>query len=86
MAKNNILVNDGACMIIFGDISLKPNEEMEVDSKELALFEHLIAKGIMKVKDNSALNEEITERANKKKKKDPNEGKSLKELEDGGVY
>lgn len=86
MAKNHILINDGVRVVVFGEIMLKPNEEMEVDSKELALFEHLIAKGIMKVKDNSALNEEITERANKKKKKDPNEGKSLKELEDGGVY
>lgn len=87
-AEKIIVVNTGVCAIFAKGVKLMPGDEIEITEKDLSLpgFEALISKGEMTVKDNSALNAEIVERANKKKKKDPTEGKSVAELEDGGTY
>lgn len=89
MAKNEIiLVNTGVCVVATGEVILKPGEEMLVSAKELELpgFEDMIFKGVLTVKDNSAMNAEIVERARGKTRKDPDEGKTKKQLEDGGEY
>lgn len=90
MAKKETvtLVNTGLCMIIVGDVNLMPGQEMEIekDKLETSAFQYLISRGEAAVKDNSALTEEVKAKANARRKKDPTEGKSRKELEDGGEF
>lgn len=86
--KNVILVNVGVCTIYFkGDRHL-PGDEFEVATADLENkgIESLIHRGDLIVKDNSAATAEIKDRVESKRKKDPKEGKSRKELEDGGEF
>lgn len=78
----------GVCLIIVDGVHRHPGEVFDVEESKLktSAFEYLIAKGDLEVKDNSALNEEIKQSAASKRKKDPREGKSKAELEDGGIY
>lgn len=78
----------GVCLIIVDGVHRHPGEVFDVEESKLktSAFEYLIAKGDLEVKDNSALNKEIKQSAASKRKKDPREGKSKAELEDGGIY
>ena len=87
-AKKIILVNTGLCVLLFKGQRLMPEKEIEVKEKDLELpgVESAIMRGELTVKDDSELNAEVKERASKKKKKDPDEGKTKDQLEDGGEY
>jgi len=82
MAK---LINTGACIIIIDNEMLKPDDEITVDDDQLERFESLIARGELTI-DNFKENQEVIKRSNAKRKKDPSEGKSRAELEDGGEF
>lgn len=83
-----ILVNDGVCTIFFKGDRYMPGDEIEVEAHELENkgIESLIHRGDLIIKDNSAATAEIKDRVESKRKKDPKEGKSRKELEDGGEF
>lgn len=86
--ENVVLVNTGVCTIHFkGDRHL-PGEEFEIKATDLQNkgIESLIYRGNLIVKDNSTATAEIKDRVESKRKKDPKEGKSRKELEDGGEF
>lgn len=87
-AKKIILVNTGLCVMFFNGQKLMPEQEIEVKEKDLLLpgIESAVMRGELAVKDDSELNAEVKERAAKKKKKDPDEGKTKDQLEDGGEY
>ncbi|WEY17671.1 hypothetical protein VC1_08 [Vibrio phage Vc1] len=87
-AEKIIIINTGLCVMFFNGENVMPEHEMEVAEKDLKLpgIESSIVRGEFKVKDDSDLNEEVVERAAKRKKKDPDDGKTKDELEDGGVY
>lgn len=87
-AKKIILVNTGLCVMFFNGEKLMPEQEMEVKEKDLELpgIESAIMRGELTVKDNSELNAEVKERVSKRKKKDPDDGKTKDQLEDGGEY
>lgn len=90
MAKveNVILVNSGVCNLIIDGEVVKPDAEIEVSAKFLELpgFETLISRGELTIKDNTEANKEVKERVKKRKKADPDEGKTVSQLEDGGEY
>ena len=90
MAKEKMITvfNDAACAIYIGSDRLMPDEEMSIPAEmlELPAFEYLISRGELKVKDDSAKNAEIRERANRKRKADPDAGKTKAQLEDGGEF
>lgn len=87
-AKKIIIKNTGLCMMFFNGVKMMPGDEQEITEKDLKLpgIESAIARGELKVKNDEDLNEAVVARAAKKKKKDPDDGKTAKELEDGGVY
>lgn len=87
-AKKIILVNTGLCVMFFNGQKLMPEQEMEVKEKDLLLpgIESAIMRGELTVKDDSELNAEVKERVSKRKKKDPDDGKTKDQLEDGGEY
>lgn len=87
-AKKIIIKNTGLCVMFFNGVKMMPGDEQEITEKDLKLpgIESAIARGELKVKNDEDLNEAVVERAAKKKKKDPDDGKTIKELEDGGVY
>lgn len=88
-AKNEIVVvNTGLSAIYINRELVMPDDEFEIPSDylELPAFESLFAVGSLTVKDDSAATKEVVERARAKAKKDPFEGKSRKELEDGGEF
>lgn len=82
MAK---LINTGVCVIFIDNEMLKPNDEIVVDDEQMDRFESLIARGELTI-DNFKANQKVVEKATAKRKKDPTEGKSRKELEDGGEF
>lgn len=91
MAKKSelvTLVNTGLCVIYIGRDRIMPGESIDVEAEalETEAMEYFISRGEFTVKDNSALTEEVKTRANSKRKKDPTEGKSQAELEDGGEF
>ncbi|QHR70176.1 hypothetical protein tunzivis_54 [Escherichia phage tunzivis] len=88
MSKTLKLKVTGVCMIIMDGKRYHHGDEIEIESDRIndSAIEYLIARGDVEVKDNSEINEQIKEKAEKKRKKDPTEGKSRKELEDGGEY
>ena len=87
-AKKIIIKNTGLCVMFFNGVKMMPGDEQEITEKDLKLpgVESAIARGELKVKNDEDLNEAVVERAKKKKKKDPDDGKTIKELEEGGVY
>lgn len=87
-ATTFILSNKGLCSIYFGGERYMPGEEFEVTKEQLENqgIRSLIVRGDLVVKDNADLNDEIIETMHKKRKASPTEGKSLKQLEDGGEY
>lgn len=88
MSKTLKLKVTGVCMIIMDGKRYHPGDEIEIESDRIndSAIEYLIARGDVEVKDNSEINEQIKAKAEKKRKKDHTEGKSRKELEDGGEY
>lgn len=82
MAK---LINTGVCVIFIDNEMLKPNDEIVVDDEQMDRFESLISRGELTI-DNFKANQKVVEKATAKRKKDPTEGKSRKELEDGGEF
>lgn len=87
-SSNVTLINRGLCVVHFASVSAQPGQEFQIEAADLELpgFESLISSGVLEVKDNAEKNEEIKEKARSRKKKDHTEGKSIKELEDGGEY
>lgn len=86
--KTVTLKVSGVCLIIVEGAYRHPGDEFNVEESKLkdSAFEYLIAKGDLVVKDNSELNEEVKISAKSKRKKDPRDGKSKAELENGGIY
>lgn len=82
MAK---IINTGARVIIIDNEMLKPNDEITVDDDQLERFETLIANGDLTI-DNFKKNQEVVKKVSAKRKKDPADGKSRAELEDGGEF
>lgn len=87
MAKKDTvtLINTAVCVIFIDEEMLKPGDQIVVDRSSLERFESLIARGELTI-DNFKENQEVVKRANAKRKKDPTEGKSRAELEDGGEF
>lgn len=87
-AKEITVVNTGLAAIYINRERILPDEEMTVPAEilETSAFEYLIGNGELSIKDDSAKTKEIKEAVNRKRKKDPTEGKSQKELEDGGEF
>lgn len=87
-ATNFILSNKGLCSIYFNGERYMPGEEFEATKEQLENqgVRSLIVRGDLVIKDNSDLNDEIIETMHKKRKASATEGKSLKQLEDGGEY
>lgn len=86
MSKEITLINTGICAIVINGELIMPDEEVKVDESTIELqgFAFLFARGELEVKDNAKLTKKIKESLLKAKKPDSLEGKSLKELEDGG--
>lgn len=88
MAKKETItmVNTGVCVIIIEGQRRMPGDEFEIsaDAIKNSGVVYAVARGDLSVKDNSKLNSEITEGHQKKRRKDPAEGKTKAELEDGG--
>lgn len=86
--KTVILSNAGVCAIHFKGDRYLPGDEMEISEKDIANkgIESLIHRGDLVIKDDSTATNEIKDRVEKQRKKDPKEGKSRKELEDGGEF
>lgn len=82
------VVNTGVCLVIVDGKNIMPNEELEIYAGKLSTpaFEYLIARGELEVKDDRQTNAEIKEKVSARTKKDPNAGKTKKQLEDGGEY
>lgn len=86
--KKVTLVNSGLSAIFIGRTRILPDEEIEIDADSLTTsgIEYLVFRGELSVVSDKSAEKEIKERVSKRVKKDPNEGKTLKELEDGGEY
>lgn len=86
--KEITLVNTGVALIIIDRHDLMPGKELVVKDEVLARqgTKSLIAQGKLTIKDNSDLNAQIIEEFESKRKADPTEGKTKKQLEDGGEY
>lgn len=82
------IVNVGTALIFINGEKLMPDQELEIDVAQLKTsgVEYLFGQGALVVKDNSALTDEVRERVEARRKKDPTAGKSQKELEDGGEF
>lgn len=87
-AKAITIVNTGLCAIYIGRDRILPDEEMEITEELLSAdsIKSLINSGEITVKDNTELNKSIKEELSKRRKRDPFEGKSQKEVEDGGEF
>lgn len=85
-AQSHVLVNEGLCVIHLGGVKLMPGQSVEVEASFLKNqgVIYSICRGELVIKDNQALTKQIKEDAYSKRSKDPHEGKTLKELEDGG--
>ncbi|QVW27733.1 hypothetical protein [Hafnia phage Pocis76] len=87
-AKEITIVNTGLCAIYIGADRILPDEELAIPEELLSAdsIRALIASGELSVKDDSKTTKEIAAEVNKRRKRDPFEGKSIKELEDGGEF
>ncbi|EDV3179130.1 hypothetical protein CSP48_004043 [Salmonella enterica subsp. arizonae] len=87
-AKEATIVNTGVALIIIDRHDLMPGKELVVSEEILERqgTKSLIAQGKLTIKDNSDLNEQIIEDFKNKRRADQTEGKTKKELEDGGEY
>lgn len=86
--KTVIVKVSGVCLVIIDGVHRHHGDEFQATEEQLksSAFEYLIAKGDLEIKGDSEANEAIKEKAASKRKKDPKEGKSKAELEDGGIY
>lgn len=86
--KEFTLVNTGLALIIIDRVKVMPGKEIVVSKEVLERqgTKALISEGKLTIKDESDLNAEIAEKFNAKRRKDPNEGKTKKQLEDGGEF
>lgn len=86
--KNVTLVNSGVCTIFIKGDRYVPGDEIEVMESDLETsgIEMLIARGDLKVKNDDEKTEAVRERVSKRKKPSATDGKSKKELEDGGEF
>ena len=86
--KTITLINEGVCTVFFKGDRYMPGDEIEVSENDLQNkgIESLIYRGDLVIKDDSKATKEVKERVEKSRKKDPSEGKSRKELEDGGEF
>lgn len=75
-----------ACLIAFGGEKYKFEDEFTIPASELLKpgVLYLFSQGMIEVVDNYELNKQIVEFANAKKKRDPREGKTREQLEEGG--
>lgn len=82
------IVNAGTALIFINGEKLMPDQEIEIDVAQLKAsgVEYLFGQGALVVKDDAALTNEVRERVEARRKKDPTAGKSQKELEDGGEF
>ena len=82
------IVNVGTALIFINGEKLMPDQEIEIDVAQLKTsgVEYLFGQGVVVVKDNSALTNEVRARIEARRKEDPTAGKSQKELEDGGEF
>lgn len=82
------IVNVGTALIFINGEKLMPDQELEIDVAQLKAsgVEYLFGLGVLVVKDDTALTNEVRERVEARRKKDPTAGKSQKELEDGGEF
>lgn len=87
MAKKDTvtLINTAVCVIFIDEEMLKPGDQIVVEQSSIDRFESLIARGELTI-DNFKENQEVVKRAIAKRKKDPSDGKSRAELEDGGEF
>ena len=88
-AKDTLtLINSGLAVIYINRNRVMPGEEIEVPASlvECDGIQFSITRKELTIKDNAELNAAIIEKNIKKKKKDPADGKTQKELEDGGEY
>lgn len=86
--KDVIIVNTGLAAIHVFRERILPDQEMAIPESLLETdgIQYLISRGEIEIKDDSARTKEIKAEAVKNKKKSRHEGKTQKELEDGGVY
>lgn len=86
--KTVTLVNSGVCSIFIKGDRYVPGDEIEVLESDLETsgIEMLIARGDLKVKNDDEKTEAVKERVSKSKKPSAADGKSKKELEDGGEF
>lgn len=76
----------GACRVKLNGENLQYGSEFELDESELSRkgIGYLFAQKLLVVKDDEAKTREIIEAHRAGAKKDPNAGKSIQELENGG--
>lgn len=76
----------GACRVKFGGVNYSHGSEFEASESDLKGkgIGYLFTQKILVVKDNEAKTREVIETHRAGAKKDPNEGKSREELENGG--
>lgn len=86
--KTITLTNTGLAAIYINRKRILPDEEIDVQEDMLKNegIIYLIGRGEIAVKGDHEKTKEIKSAAVKNKKKDRDEGKSKKELEDGGEY
>lgn len=82
------LKNSGVAVIYIGRSRVMPGESIEVGAEMLDTdgVQFLISRKELVISGNAELTAEIREKNLKRKKADPTEGKSQKEVEDGGEY
>ena len=86
--KTVTVVNSGLCPIYIGLDRVMPDEEYELAAEKLEedAFKYLFGRGELVVKDDIATTKSVVEKANKNKKRNPDEGKTKAQLEDGGEF
>lgn len=82
------VVNKGLSLIVYGGERHKPDTEFQVERADLEKpsFQYLIGSDQLEVKNDSEATQEIKKKVNSRKKKDPDERKTIKEMEDGGEF
>lgn len=87
MAKQEkiTLINTATCVIFIDGEMLKPGDHIDIEQSEIERFESTIGRGDLTI-DNFNKNQEVVTKVASKRKKDPSEGKTRAELEDGGEF
>lgn len=87
-SKTVTIVNTGLCAIHINRERIMPDEEFEIPAEYLELdgIKYLFGRGELAVKDDSATTKKIFEEVKKKQKRNPDEGKTKAQLEDGGEF